>query len=1262
MIFYSRGEIRQGRRSSMDNALYEKLVLLRSAIEKEWARKRKNKQAVVHSVNIPDDLLISVAELVPRTLDELKVIRGVGDSFIENYGEQFLSVIHNYLQTLQYDQANDKELEILQKLSNKLVNINQKNRLLYMGKISKKYAFDLMSLDEKKVQKIINAFISEDGTKSQVIASADKGTKEKEHFNELKPLYRYVETFRVEKGQEVLYLGYPFVEGRLYFDDFKIKAPLFLFPAKLEFINNEYRLEFDKNRDIIYNTTIILANNKFNNKNEVVPDGVIENLTKEDLINDAVSFFKERNIKIVKQKVGLELFESTTNYNFPRYEDHDLHLRGYCVLGAFPMFSNSIQKDYNDMIGKKVISPLVRNLFTGIESIDENGIHIQKEIFDNDEKDDVDEINLHYINALNYSQEVVLSEIDKKDALVIQGPPGTGKSQTITSLVSQAILQNKKVLIVSEKKTALDVIYNRLDKIANFVLYIDDPNNKETFYERLNGLLEFDDEITIDDAQINEKAIAINYELGKLNELEALLDTKTTLDATLRELYQNSQKVNLKDPEIAKLFKAVHSKKQAFTLNQLVTFRQTFYDQEFLGQLLQYKSFSSFESVYNLLKKDIKDTELQIPEKDLLEFNFFLKLYNKFGWFIKWQLRRKSKELIAKMKSITVRISGKQKNKLKKYMYQQPELFTEAIANYSRYQQFRKLYQSLNEDEQSYYEYIYQLSQKLELELKYINDHLVDIYTTSVIESYETKHQDILASTVRYEEIRGKIEQLTKEKETLTFNRLFNTLQKQIAETFNKHSKRLLELKRKSEAKRKWSINKFINEFKIELFNSVYCWLLTPEGISELLPLEENMFDLIIFDEASQMFIENAIPILFRGKKAVVAGDSKQLRPSKFAVGRIDTEDLDYDEYSGVLEEESLLDLAKHRYHEVMLNYHYRSRYEELIAFSNYAFYEGKLHVGPNAQTKTMKPIERIKVNGKWINRKNEMEADEVITLLKKIFRKRTNETIGIITFNATQKDLIQDKIDETCLVDSKFNQVIQNERLRHPNEQLFVKNIENVQGDERDIIIFSIGYAPNEFNRIVRQFGWLNVDGGENRLNVAISRAKQKVYVVTSIEPNELNVEDMKNNGPKLLRRYLEYVKAVSDNDRKTAEKILLGLHGDLVLSEEQMMSTRIKEDLFAELNQIGLQVEKDVGIGKNKLDLAIKDPLSQNYILGIEIDQVSDGRLNSTKEKDYHRQKYLETFGWNVHRVWCSDYWRNRQYEIDQIVKLVNRYAMAS
>lgn len=1241
----------------MNEALKQKLFALREQIKKENS---KNKKQKVVNINITDEMLIAMANLVPRSIDEFKVIRGIGDAFIEAYGEQFLAVIQEHIESEIKKPATTKEVEILNKLSNKLVNINQKNRLLYNGRLSQKYAFDLMRLDENKVSRILQSFLNADN-KFHVIAKVNYSDKAKasEELNNIKALYRYVETFRVEKGQEVLYLGYPFVEGNLFYEDFKIKAPLFLFPAKMEIVNNEYRLSFDKSRDIVYNTTIILANHKFNHKNEVMPDPVVENLTKENMIQEAKAFFKAHHLNICEDTFALTPFVETNNGSFPKYQDHDLHLKGYCVLGAFPMFSNSLQKDYNDMIENQEISELVQNLFTGID-IQNGKLTFVDHVFDQAERE-IDEMNLHYINPLNYSQERVLNELDLKDALVIQGPPGTGKSQTITSLIAQAVLDGKKVLVVSEKKTALDVIYNRLGQIANFVLYIDDPNNKEVFYQRLLSLLEFDDEVTLNHEDINQKAIEINYELGKLVEIEQVLNTETELKATLRELYQTAPKMDLQDANVRKLYQEMEmSSKPKYSLEELVTYQKLFGETNFTKRLLEFKDFQKYETVYQLFKEDLDQADLVIPNNDLLEINFYANIYRKFGWFIRWQLNRKNKPLVQKMKALSLQLAGKQKRQLYQLMLNHGDLFAQALVNYARYEQNLKLYKSLTPGERIYFEYCYHLSQKMNCDFAFVNRALCDLYITNVVTQYESKYEKVLNQTLRYLDIREKISALKAEKEKLTYQYLLNYLQRQIATTFKQYSKRLQELQRKCSAKHKWSIAKLVKEFRMELFTAVQVWLLTPEGVSELLPLDTK-FDLVIFDEASQMFIENAIPILHRSKKAIVAGDSKQLRPSKFAVGRIDAEDETYDEYSGVLEEESLLDLAKHRFPEVMLNYHYRSKYEELIAFSNHAFYDGRLYVGPNTKTLDVKPIERIKVNGKWINRQNEVEADEVIKVLKKIFKTRTNETIGIITFNSTQKDLIMDKIEATCLKDAKFNQVIVAERLKDPNEQLFVKNIENVQGDERDIIIFSIGYAPNEHNRIVRQFGWLNNDGGENRLNVAISRAKQKVYVITSIEPFELQVEELKNNGPKLLRRYLEYVKAISDGDRKLAEQILFSLSPERKFTAAQSMNW-IKQDLFQTLKNLGYEVALDVGIGSNKVDLALMDPQSKTYLLGIELDDGNAHDLSSTQERDYHRQKYLEAFGWQVHRVWSCDYWRNKEGEINKIVALIKQMAIAS
>ncbi|MEQ8926407.1 MAG: AAA domain-containing protein [Fulvivirga sp.] len=319
--------------------------------------------------------------------------------------------------------------------------------------------------------------------------------------------------------------------------------------------------------------------------------------------------------------------------------------------------------------------------------------------------------------------------------------------------------------------------------------------------------------------------------------------------------------------------------------------------------------------------------------------------------------------------------------------------------------------------------------------------------------------------------------------------------------------------------RRVWPLRKLIAEHSDELFDLVPCWLASPESVSAIFPMRE-MFDLVIFDEASQCFAEKGIPAMYRGRKVLIAGDSKQLRPNDLYQVRFDDE-------SEVpeLEVDSLLELADRYLMNIQLNGHYRSRSLDLIDFSNQHFYQGKLKLLPDFDVvNTPEPgIEYLKVDGVWENNINAIEADKVVDLLLSINGSSNNSSVGVVTFNAKQQQHILDRIDE------KFIE----QGVLWP-EGWFVKNIENVQGDEKDIIIFSTAYGPDPKGKIVMQFGSLNAAGGENRLNVAVTRAREKVIIVSSLMPQQLKVEDTKNEGPKLLKKYLEYAFMVSEGNFK--------------------------------------------------------------------------------------------------------------------------------
>ena len=318
-----------------------------------------------------------------------------------------------------------------------------------------------------------------------------------------------------------------------------------------------------------------------------------------------------------------------------------------------------------------------------------------------------------------------------------------------------------------------------------------------------------------------------------------------------------------------------------------------------------------------------------------------------------------------------------------------------------------------------------------------------------------------------------------------------------------------------SKKKRIWPIRKLVASFSEELFKLAPCWMASPETVSSVIPMEP-IFDLVIFDEASQCFAEKGIPAMYRGKQLVVAGDSQQLSPNDLYQIRWQEPDTDIPE----LEIDSLLDLAGNYLLEVNLQGHYRSHSLDLIDFSNQHFYQGKLRLLPDfTEINQLEPaIKYIKINGIWEQNTNRAEANEVVALVDRILQESPEKSIGIVSFNSKQQGLIQDLLEEHAYT-AGFSLP----------SNLFVKNIENVQGDERDVIIFSIAYAPNQDQKLSMQFGSLNAINGENRLNVAITRAKYRIYLIASITPDQLKVDKTKNLGPKLLKQYLQYAWDVS-------------------------------------------------------------------------------------------------------------------------------------
>ncbi len=430
--------------------------------------------------------------------------------------------------------------------------------------------------------------------------------------------------------------------------------------------------------------------------------------------------------------------------------------------------------------------------------------------------------------------------------------------------------------------------------------------------------------------------------------------------------------------------------------------------------------------------------------------------------------------------------------------------------------------------------------------------------------------------------------------------------------------------------KRIWPIRKVIQEFKDKLFQLVPCWLASPESVSAMFPMDE-IFDLIIFDEASQCFAERGIPAMYRGKQVVVAGDDRQLRPSDLYQVRWQEDDQEDPD----LDADSLLELCNRYLMKTDLRSHYRSKSLPLIDFSNQHFYQGRLKFLPdrNAINQQEPPIQYLKLEGKWENNTNQVEADQIVRLVLELISKDPKKEIGIVTFNAPQQMLILDLLE----VKSSLEQV-------SLPETLFVKNIENVQGDEKDIIIFSIGYAPDAKGKLSVQFGSLNQVGGENRLNVAVTRAREKIIIVTSIRPEELHTEDTKNAGPKLLKNYLQYALEVSQ--------------GKFTAYKDKSPSRPASGYLKDKVKQWGDTTYPIFPISANSLPLYDLTVQAGEFYQGVILtDDELYHQSISVKDRHAYVPALLEEKNWKYLALYSRNLWQDPHKFFNEVAKFVTQ-----
>ncbi|MBB3220134.1 DUF3320 domain-containing protein [Pseudoduganella umbonata] len=416
------------------------------------------------------------------------------------------------------------------------------------------------------------------------------------------------------------------------------------------------------------------------------------------------------------------------------------------------------------------------------------------------------------------------------------------------------------------------------------------------------------------------------------------------------------------------------------------------------------------------------------------------------------------------------------------------------------------------------------------------------------------------------------------------------------------------------------------------------CLLMSPLSVAQYLDAGHAPFDVVIFDEASQIPVWDAVGAIARGRQLVCVGDPKQLPPTSFFSRADDGDGSDTD--AEVQDLESILDECLGiGLPELTLNWHYRSRHESLIAFSNATYYGNELVTFPSPVTAdTAVRFQHVPgVYDRGGTKTNRAEAEAIVAAIERHYLDpaRSRHTLGVVTFNSAQQHLIERLLEERRRAHPALDGAI----AQPAQEALFIKNLENVQGDERDIILFSVTYGPDAQGKVSLNFGPLNLEGGQRRLNVAISRARQAVVIFSTLLPEQIDLARVRAAGVRDLRNYLEF--AIRGPAALAARPAIAGA-GAGAVAVTSAAAGGFERQVAAALRAHGWTVHQQVGVSGYRVDLGVVDPRAPGrYLLGIECDGPSYHSGATARDRDRLRQHVLESLGWNLARAWSTDWW---------------------
>ena len=435
-------------------------------------------------------------------------------------------------------------------------------------------------------------------------------------------------------------------------------------------------------------------------------------------------------------------------------------------------------------------------------------------------------------------------------------------------------------------------------------------------------------------------------------------------------------------------------------------------------------------------------------------------------------------------------------------------------------------------------------------------------------------------------------------------------------------------------------IRALINQLGDSLLDLCPCLMMSPLSVAQFLPSDFQGFDLVVFDEASQMTTWDSVGAIARGKNVIIVGDPKQMPPTNFFSAGGNSDDPDEEDMESILDQALAARLPLKR-----LMGHYRSKHETLIAFSNSKYYENSLVTYPSSETKES-AVSLHRVNGiyaKGKGRNNTVEAKVVVDeIVRRLLDKyECNKSIGVVTLNTDQQRTIEDLLDDARRQHPSIEKYFQDSQNRDP---VFVKNLESVQGDERDVIMLSLAYGPTEpeAKTMSMNFGPLNKSGGERRLNVAITRATTEVVVFSSFDSSMIDLSRTNSVAVEHLKHFLEF----AEKGPIALAEIASADHG------VDQFDSDFEQAVAQALRVKGWKIQTQVGVSKFRVDLGVLHPDKPGkYIAGVECDGATYHGSPAARDRDRVRQIILENLGWNIVRLWSTDYFVDPESAVEKV-----------